>query len=131
LTTGQDKSRSSERTGRRSTVTESKDLSESNGLLSAFSKESGANIEITRVQEGEDVRYRGRSVEAAILVLLNSQVRSLQVRYPVGRSCGTTVVFQPLIMSPISVVAISCQISEVERSIPIALRADWMIETTP
>jgi hypothetical protein len=67
LFTSQDESGSVMRTSGRSSISKSEDLSKCNRLLSAFSKESGANIEVTRVQEGKDICYRDRSVRAAIL----------------------------------------------------------------
>jgi hypothetical protein len=76
LTTGQDESGTSERTAGRSTVTESEDLSKSDGLLSALSKESGANIEVARVEESKDVCCRDRLARDVIpwLAQLTGQI---------------------------------------------------------
>lgn len=55
LAARQDESRTGERRGGRSTIAKSEDFSKSNRLLGALSKDSGANIEVARIQEGEDV----------------------------------------------------------------------------
>lgn len=84
------------RTGSRGTVTESKDLSEGNGLLSAFSEESGANIEVARVQEGEDVCCNDTLVRAAIsqFTQLTGQIAPCEIscRKILWDDCGVPAV---------------------------------------
>jgi hypothetical protein len=76
LFASQDESRSSVRSGGRGSVSESKDLSEGNGLLGAFSIKSGTNIEVARVEEGKDVCCRDRLARDVIrwLARLTGQI---------------------------------------------------------
>lgn len=55
LATGQDKSRASVRRRCGSTISESENLSESDGLLGHLSVDSGANVEVARIEEGKDI----------------------------------------------------------------------------
>jgi hypothetical protein len=72
----QDEGWTSKRSGGRSTITESEDLSEGNRLLGALSKESGANIEVARVEEGINVGWKNELawITVSHLAGLTSQI---------------------------------------------------------